>query len=263
MSSSVTTSSSYAAAEPAVLPLQRGLLGRLRGYVELTKPRISSFVLIAVAAGFLLGSGGEIQLNLLGHALLGIALVAAGCSALNQYLERNSDARMQRTRSRPIPSGRLSATEVLSFGLAAGVLGCAYLAVTVNFLTAGLAGFTYLAYTFVYTPLKRVTIFNTVVGAVPGALPPVLGWTAGGGRLDMGAFSLFAILFLWQFPHFMAIAWLYRDDYRRVGMKMIPQSTAADRSRVMSPWGTLWLCCPSACCRNGWDWLPISTLSQL
>ncbi len=222
MSTSVTTSPPYSTSKTAALPLRRGLLERIPDYVEIAKPRISSFVLIAVAAGFLLGCGEDFQLGVLAHALLGIALVAAGSSAVNQFIERNTDARMQRTYSRPIPSGRLNAMEVLAFGITTGLLGCLYLAVWVNLLTASLAGFTYLAYTLIYTPLKRVTTINTAVGAVPGALPPVLGWTAAGGGLDLGAFALFATLFLWQFPHFMAIAWLYRDDYRRAGLKMIP-----------------------------------------
>ncbi len=222
MSTSVTSTPPYPAAEPAAVPLRRGLVGRICDYVEIAKPRISAFVLITVAAGFLLSSNGTIQLSALCHALLGIALVAAGSSALNQYIERRSDARMERTLGRPIPSGRLAAAEVLAFGILAGLLGCVYLAVTVNWMTALLTGLTYLAYTLIYTPLKRVTVFNTVVGAVPGALPPVLGWTAAGGGLGIEPFSLFAILFLWQFPHFMAIAWLYRDDYRRAGLKMMP-----------------------------------------
>ena len=204
------------------MPLRRSALVRATAYVELTKPRISLFVLVAVAAGFLLGCGGEFNGILLTQAVLGIALVASGSSAVNQYIERFTDARMERTSARPIPSGRLSSREVLGFGLVTGVAGSLYLAVFVDSLTAMLAAFTFLAYTLAYTPLKRVTTFNTAIGAVPGALPPVLGWTAAGGQLDMGAFCLFAILFLWQFPHFMAIAWLYREDYGRAGMKMIP-----------------------------------------
>lgn len=217
-----TAATTYAAADSVAVSERRSITARIADYVELTKPRISLFVLVAVAAGYLLGCGDEFSTGLLFQALFGIALVAAGSSAINQYIERFSDARMDRTVARPIPSGRLAAGEVLAFGLTTGLVGCLYLAICVNLLTALLAAFTFLAYTLVYTPLKQVTTLNTAIGAVPGALPPILGWTATGTELDMGAFSLFAILFLWQFPHFMAIAWIYREDYGRAGMKMIP-----------------------------------------
>jgi len=222
MSRTATSTSPLAAPKSTTVPLRRTALVRVTAYLELTKPRISLFVLVAVAAGYLLGCGGEFNSVLLSQAILGIALVATGSSAINQYLERFTDARMDRTSARPIPSGRLSSREVLLFGVATGIIGSLYLTIFVDPLTALLTAITFLAYTLVYTPLKRVTTFNTAIGAVPGALPPVLGWTAAGGQLDMGAFCLFAILFLWQFPHFMAIAWLYRKDYSRAGLKMIP-----------------------------------------
>lgn len=202
---------------------------RLSDYVALTKPRISMLVLLTVTAGYALGSGDAWQGLSLVHALFGIALVAAGSSALNQFFERDTDALMRRTATRPLPAGRLSPAEVLWFGLIAGAGGTAYLAAFVNAPTAILSATTFLLYAGVYTPLKRKTTLNTAIGAVPGALPPVLGWVAAGAPLDAGAFSLFAILFLWQFPHFLAIAWIYRDEYSRAGLKMIPGSPPAPR----------------------------------
>jgi protoheme IX farnesyltransferase len=205
------------------------LTARLADYLVLTKPRIALLALLTVFAGYALGSADQWRVWPLVHALFGIALVAAGSSALNQYLERDSDARMARTASRPLPAGRLSPSEVLLFGLATGGLGTMYLAAFVNGTTAILSAVTLLLYAAVYTPLKRYSAFATAVGAVPGALPPVLGWAASGAPLDVAAFSLFAVLFLWQFPHFLAIAWLYRDQYARAGLKMLPASGSAPR----------------------------------
>src|SRR5439155_2083594 len=151
------------------------------------------------------------------------ALVAAGASALNQLFERHSDAMMRRTENRPLPAGRLQPMEVWLFGAALGVGGLVYLAVAVRQpLTVGVAAISFVSYVFLYTPLKRKTTLNTLVGAVPGALPPVIGWTAMGGPLDGGALALFLILFLWQVPHFLAIAWIYREDYARAGLRMLP-----------------------------------------
>ncbi|MSR57423.1 MAG: protoheme IX farnesyltransferase [Planctomycetaceae bacterium] len=198
------------------------LSARLADYLILTKPRIALLALLTVSAGYALGSADQWYGWPLAHALLGIALVAAGSSALNQYLERESDARMRRTAGRPLPSGRLSPAEVLLFGLTTGLAGMLYLAVCVNLTTSALAAATMVLYAGIYTPLKRYSAFATAVGAVPGALPPVLGWTASGAALDAGAFSLFAILFLWQFPHFLAIGWIYRDEYARAGLRMLP-----------------------------------------
>jgi len=162
-----------------------------------------------------------VDLLLFAHTLLGTALVAGGTNALNQLSERDVDARMRRTRGRPLPSGRLSPGAAGAFAAAISVAGVIYLAATVNLLTAGLAALTLLSYVFLYTPLKRRTSLNTLVGAIPGALPIVGGWTAAGGRLDVAAGALFWILFLWQLPHFLALAWIYRDDYRAGGLVML------------------------------------------
>lgn len=202
---------------------------RFSDYLILIKPRISMLVLLTVSAGYTLAASEPWEAWRLFHALVGIALVASGSSALNQYIERHTDAQMLRTAGRPLPAGRLTTHEVLLFGLVAGAAGVLYLAARVNALTAGLALGTFLLYTLAYTPLKRYTSLSTAVGAIPGALPPVLGWTAAGGSLDQGALSLFAILFLWQFPHFLAIAWIYRDQYARAGLKMLPLGGRAPR----------------------------------
>jgi protoheme IX farnesyltransferase len=196
---------------------------RVADYVELAKPRVAALVLFTVAAGGLLAGHGLTDWAVLLPTLCGTALVAAGASALNQWLERDSDALMRRTENRPLPAGRLHPLEVFLFGVGAGVTGLAYLAVSLGQpLPALVAGFTYLSYAFVYTPLKRKTWLNTLVGAVPGALPPVIGWTAVRGSLDLEAAALFLILFLWQVPHFLAIAWMYRDQYARAGLRMLP-----------------------------------------
>jgi protoheme IX farnesyltransferase len=198
------------------------MLSRLADYTEIAKPRISLMVLITVSCGYLLGlESGSVSLTLL-QACLGIAVVAIGSSATNQWIERETDGRMRRTMNRPLPAGRLASTEVLIVGLLAAVMGCAYLAVAVNWETAALTGMTFVLYAGVYTPLKRITPLCTAVGAIPGAFPPVLGWLAAGGQWDAGAFALFGILFLWQFPHFFAIAWLHREDYAQAGLKMLP-----------------------------------------
>lgn len=210
-------------------PFASALAARLADYLVLTKPRISLLVLLTVSAGFALGNAGLAQAGVLPHALLGIALVAAASSALNQLLERDSDERMRRTANRPLPAGRLSPREVLLFGLVSGAFGTLYLATFVNWLTATLTASTLLLYVAAYTPLKRRTSLATAVGAIPGALPPVLGWTAAGGTLDRGAFALFAVLFLWQFPHFLAIAWMYRDEYARAGLRMLPLNGSTPR----------------------------------
>jgi protoheme IX farnesyltransferase len=196
---------------------------RAADYLELTKPRVALLVLFTVAAGALLASRGTPDVALLVHTLLGTALVAAGASALNQLLERHSDALMRRTENRPLPAARLQPAEVAFFGAALGLAGVTYLAVALPHpLAALVAAFTYLSYVFLYTPLKRRTPLNTLVGAVPGALPPVIGWTAVRGSVGPEAAALFLILFLWQVPHFLAIAWIYRDDYARAGLRMLP-----------------------------------------
>ena len=196
---------------------------RVRDFVELCKPKIAVMGLYTVAIGFFVGSRGLWNASLLLHSLFGVGLVAVACSVLNQLIERDTDRRMFRTASRPIPTGRISPSEALVFGLTAGVVGLTWLALRVNLLTAVLGAVTLLSYVGMYTPLKRWSGLSTVIGAIPGALPPVLGWTAAGGSLDAGAFSLFATLFLWQFPHFLAIAWLLREQYASAGLKMMPR----------------------------------------
>jgi protoheme IX farnesyltransferase len=192
-------------------------------YLELTKPRVGLLVLFTVAAGAGLAAGGMPDAAVLLHTLLGTALVAGGASALNQLLERRTDALMSRTENRPLPAGRLQPVEVALFGLALGVSGMTYLALTLpRPLAALVAVGAFGSYVFVYTPLKRRTTLNTLVGAVPGALPPVIGWTAVTGTLDPPAAVLFLVLYLWQVPHFLAIAWVYRDDYARAGLRMLP-----------------------------------------
>lgn len=196
---------------------------RVRDFVELCKPRIAVVGLYTVAIGFFVGSRGVWNVSLLLHTLFGVGLVAVACSVLNQFVERETDLRMDRTAGRPLPTGRVSAGEALVFGLLSGVLGIVWLTLHVNSLTAMLGAATLLSYVGFYTPMKRWTSLSTVVGAVPGALPPVLGWTAAGGALDAGAFSLFVLLFLWQFPHFLAIAWLLRNQYANAGLQMMPR----------------------------------------
>jgi heme o synthase len=196
--------------------------GKLSAYVALTKPRITLMVLITMGTGFILGSHGGVHPLSLTLALLGTGLVASSASALNQLFERARDQRMRRTAQRPLPTGRLSPREAAVFGTILGVVGLAVLAAGVNLLAAGVALATVLLYVFVYTPLKACTTLNTAVGAVPGALPPVIGWAAATGRLGAEAWALFLIVFLWQFPHFFAIAWIYREDYARGGHKMLP-----------------------------------------
>jgi len=210
-------------------------IARWRDYLTLAKPRIAVMGLVTVALGFMLGSTAEWQAERLAHALFGIGLVAISCSVLNQWLERDSDRLMARTANRPLPAGRLAPNEVLVFGVLLGVVGFADLVLAVNVLTAILAFGTLLLYVAVYTPLKRHTSLCTAIGAIPGAMPPVLGWVAAGGQLDAGAFALFATLFVWQFPHFLAIAWLYRHQYASAGLRMLPQ--AEPRSKI-----TGWMC---------------------
>jgi len=191
-------------------------------YSDLFKARLTFLVLLTTLVGFYLGFRGPIQYWLLFHTLAGTALVAAGASALNQLLERDYDARMRRTRNRPLPSGRLQPQSVLLVGAGCAGFGLLYLAFAVNLLTSVLGACSLLSYLFIYTPLKRVTWLNTAIGAVPGALPPLMGWTAARGQLTAEGWSLFAILAFWQLPHVLAIAWMYREDYARAGFKMLP-----------------------------------------
>lgn len=206
----------------SIFRVRTAAAGRLSEYLELTKPRIAVMALVSVAVGYTLAGGSDWQWLPLANALWGIGSVAVACSVLNQLLERNTDALMQRTANRPLAAGRITPGAALCFGLATGVGGLVWLLLFVNSLTALLSLATLLLYVCIYTPLKRVSSICTTVGAIPGALPPVLGWTAAGGSLDAGGFSLFAILFLWQFPHFLAIGWLHRLDYSGAGLKMLP-----------------------------------------
>jgi heme o synthase len=196
--------------------------GSLADYLELTKPRVTSLVVITTAVGFYLGSRGTVDPVLLLHTLLGTSAVAAGTSALNQYVERRSDAKMERTRRRPLPDGRLQPIRALAFATVVSAAGMLYLAFAVNLLTALLAALTLASYIFVYTPMKERSPLATLAGAIPGALPPLGGWAAAAGHLTSGGWALFAILFFWQLPHSLAIAWMYRDDYARGGFRLLP-----------------------------------------
>lgn len=221
-----TASSPVRNVQPAAVPIrmETPAVGQLLAdLADLTKPRIAVLVLFTVAVGGLLAGGTVADWVTLLHAVVGTALLASAASTLNQYLERHSDARMARTENRPLPSGRMQPAAVLVFGGVLGVLGVLYLALTMRHaVPVAVAGFTFFSYVFIYTPLKRVTWLNTVIGAVPGALPPVIGWTAVRGSLDAEAGVLFLIVFFWQLPHFLAIAWIYRDDYARAGHVMLP-----------------------------------------
>lgn len=195
---------------------------RLGDFVELTKPRIAILVLFTVLAGGVIAGGASVDPWILANAVLGTALIASGASVLNQLSERDSDARMDRTAARPLPTGRVAPWEAAVLGYAAAVVGSVYLVLLVHWLAAAIALASFVLYVFAYTPLKRITSLNTVVGAVPGALPPLVGWAAVRGSLDIEALWLFLLLFFWQFPHFFAIAWIYRDDYSKAGIRMLP-----------------------------------------
>ena len=195
---------------------------RVAAYLELTKPRITFLIVLTSAAGFAMASGARIDYTGLLRSMLGIALLSSGIATINQYMERDLDALMRRTANRPLPSGKILPWEALAFGVSLIILAEIYLAVLVNPLTA-LLGLTVIAgYLFGYTPLKTRTSLSTMVGAFPGAVPPLIGWAAARGSVGLEAWVLFAILFLWQFPHFLAIAWMYREDYSRAGILMLP-----------------------------------------
>lgn len=194
---------------------------RFADYCILSKLRISVLVLIVTAIGFCLGTRGDVGLLALANAIIGTALVAIAANTLNQYMEREFDRLMIRTADRPIPAGRLTPAEAMAFGVVCGVVGLAYLWIATNPLATGLAAITLFLYLFAYTPLKRYTAWNTWVGAIPGALPPMIGFAAAHNGLATPAWLLFAILFVWQLPHFFAIAWMYREDYARGGYRML------------------------------------------
>jgi protoheme IX farnesyltransferase len=205
---------------------------QLADYWALTKPEINFMIAIATLAGFYLGRPVGLHafpFVLLGDTLLGTLLVAGGAGTLNQYLERSFDARMRRTARRPLAAGRLEPSAVLWFGILLSLAGCTYLALAVNALASLLAALTLLGYLALYTPLKRRTPLCTMVGAIPGAAPPLIGWAAASGKLTFEAWVLFGMLFLWQFPHVMAIAWRYRDDYARAGYLVLTQGERSGR----------------------------------
>lgn len=210
---------------PAVDVIERSRLSfreRVAAYAELTKPRITFLIVLTAAAGFALGSRGPLDYVALLSALFGIGLLSSGIATLNQYAERDLDGLMRRTASRPLPAGKLAPWEALAFGAGITIAAEAYLLVFVNPLSALLGLGVIAGYLFAYTPLKTRTTLSTWVGAFPGAVPPLIGWTAARGSLSLEGWVLFAILFLWQFPHFLAIAWMYREDYSRAGILMLP-----------------------------------------
>jgi len=208
-------------------------------FAELVKARLTLLVLFTTAVGFYVGAESPINYLALLHVVFGTASAAAGAAALNQWWERRLDALMHRTKTRPIPAGRMRPLEAFALGTVLSIFGVGYLAITCNTLSAVLAAITIAIYIFGYTPLKRTSTANTVVGAIPGAIPPMIGWAAARGTLGGGAWSLFAILALWQLPHFFAIAWMYRDDYSRAGFRMI---SSDDRTGERSASQSVFFC---------------------
>jgi heme o synthase len=223
-----------AALDIAAVQRRHGLLrsGVLSGYWSLTKPEVNFLIAITAAAGFSMGASASLAhfpWASLVHALVGTILVASGAATLNQLIELRFDRLMRRTARRPLVSRRIEPSCALWFGISLSVIGAMYLAVTTNALASLLSVLTLLAYLFLYTPLKRETPLCTLLGALPGATPPLIGWAAASGRLDGNAWLLFTIVFLWQFPHFMAIAWMYREDYARAGYVVLPRGKSRDR----------------------------------
>lgn len=198
----------------------------MRDYIELTKPRITWLILMSTGVGYFFGlpshAWREINWLLLLHTILGTGLIASGTAALNQWYERAADLKMHRTAGRPLPSGRLTASRALAFGIALSVAGFVELWLGVNLLSGLIGAFTLASYLFLYTPMKQRTWWSTTVGAIPGAMPPMIGYAAAAGAITRESWVLFAILFLWQFPHFYSIAWMYKEDYARAGIRMLP-----------------------------------------
>jgi protoheme IX farnesyltransferase len=203
----------------------------MRDYIELTKPRITWLILMSACIGYFYGLPGQaswwqflksIPLLSLFHTILGTGLIASGTAALNQWYEREADRKMHRTRNRPLPAGKLDPRRALAFAVALSVAGFVELWLGVNFLAAAIGAFTLCTYLFLYTPMKQRTWWSTTVGAIPGAMPPVIGYAAAAGTLTRETWILAAILFLWQFPHFYSIAWMYKEDYARAGIRMLP-----------------------------------------
>lgn len=209
-------------------------IAKLKDYWALTKPEVNFLVLVSTLVGFDWASPHPFLWTLLVHTLLGTLLVASGTATLNQYLERHADSEMRRTARRPLPAGRVRPAQALAFGLLLSAIGGWYLWKMVNGLASLLALLTLASYLLLYTPLKRRTPLCTLVGAFPGAMPPLIGWAAARGSLSWPAWVLYAIVFLWQFPHFLAIAWMYREDYARAGLRMLPGSDPAGRDRTTS-----------------------------
>jgi protoheme IX farnesyltransferase len=216
----------------------------LKGYGELTKPRILFFVLITTTLGYFLGARGIPSWIHWACLLFGVALVCGGSAALNHYLERDIDSRMERTRNRPIPAGLISPAHALLFGILSILSGVVLLCWKINLLTAFLGLLTAFLYVLVYTPLKRISWLNTTIGAIPGALPPVGGWVAATGEVSLGTWILFFLLFIWQHPHFYAIAWMFREDYRRGGLQMLPVIYPDGRSTFFQIKTFTWLLIP-------------------
>jgi heme o synthase len=236
------------ASEPILAELDLSVAKRTRvwdskrwfDYLALTKPEVNFLIVVTTFAGFYLGCPStwrDFPFLRSMNAMLGTLLVASGTGVLNQYSERHFDAQMRRTARRPLAAGRLRPSAVLWFGIALSVLGTVYLAAAVNVLASLLALGTLLSYLFLYTPLKRKSPLCTLVGAFSGAMPPLIGWAAASGRLSFGSWILYSVLFLWQFPHFMSIAWMYREDYDRAGYLVLPHEARA-RNRLAN-WQTL------------------------
>jgi len=226
-----------ATAENATLEPSRHRL--IADLAELVKARLTLLVLLTTAVGFYLGSESPVDYLALFHVFFGTASAAAGAAALNQWLERRADALMRRTKTRPLPAGRMPPPQALVLGVLLSIFGVVYLAIVCNALSATLTVITIMIYIFAYTPLKRASTANTAVGAIPGAIPPMIGWAAARGSIGAGAWSLFAIVFLWQLPHFFAIAWMYREDYSRAGFRMI---SSDDRSGERSASQSVFFC---------------------
>jgi heme o synthase len=205
-----------------IAPPKVNVRDKAAAYLELTKPRIAVLLVLTSAAGFYLGTRGDLDVTLFIHSMLAITLLAFGVATLNQHWERHIDPLMDRTAKRPLPTKRVSDIEALVFGIIQCAVAEAYLLFWVNALTALLGLVVIVGYVFVYTPLKTRTSASTAIGAIPGALPPLMGWTAAANEITLGAWALFAMQFLWQFPHFFAIAWMYRDEYRKAGILMLP-----------------------------------------
>jgi len=235
----VKTAVIHTATDVKTVTTDKSARTRMFDLAELVKARLTLLVLLTTAAGFYLGAQSPFSYAALFHAVFGTAAAAAGAAALNQWWERKLDAMMRRTKMRPVPAGRMRAAEALTLGIVLSIFGVGYLAIACNALSATLAAVTILIYIFCYTPLKRASTANTLVGAVPGAIPPMIGWAAARGTIDAGAWSLFAILLLWQLPHFFAIAWMYRDDYSRAGFRMI---SSDDRSGERSASQSVFFC---------------------